>query len=236
MLTNSQKELIFKNLQKGRFTSANLEKKIEEGKLDENMKNTLCSLMESYLVDVLKEMDYDSHLAKQHDSRYTEIRKANQQINDLREQLSSKNPISGFKEQFTLIQDTIREWWRKEGFVYVEEVNVIYYGVLSVKFGFQLSMRSSMFSKDPEGDRADDVRHRQALRDRGFKFADHAKDEIYRKELLATDNNKELLLELIQQRFPSFSVSEFDTYEVNGMTLINMVNGNINEITDVQQG
>ena len=234
MLTNNQKELITKSLSKGRFASASLQKKIEAGNLDEESKNTFCSLMESYLIDVMKEMDYQSHLVDEHDSRYAEIRKVNQRATELERQLASKNPLSGFKEQFSLIQDTIHEWWRKEGFVYVKEVNVIYYGVLSVKFGFQLNMRSSMFSKDPEGDRADNLRHRKSLEDRGFEFAKNAKDEMFRKELLATDKNKALVTELIRQRFPSFKCNEFNTFEVDGMTLLHMVNGNINEITDVQ--
>lgn len=234
MLSNNQKELVTKNLSKGRFASANLQKKIEEGNLDENAKNTLCSLMESYLVDVLKEMDYPSHLQEEHDNRYAEIRKVNERVNELELQLASKNPLSGFREQFSLIQDTIHEWWRKEGFVYVQEVNVISYGVLSVKFGFQLCMRSSMFSKDPEGDRADNLRHRQSLEDRGFEFASHAKDEMFRSELLATDKNKKLLTELICERFPSFECKGFDNYEVDGMTILNVMHGIINEITDVQ--
>lgn len=234
MLTNNQKEIALENIRKGMFASHTLKERIEKGTLEEDMKNTLLSAMEYYMLDVQKELDFESHLKEEHDSRFAEIRNANIQIQELKNQLASKNPLDGFQEQFNLIRSTINDWWKQEGFAYVESVEAVHYG-LKVNFGFQLEMRSSMFSQDREGDKAKDARHKEALKDKGFVFADNLEDSFYRHLLYDTPENKELLASLILEGFPSFEVKEFLTFNHLEFTSIRSVCGIIREVGDVQR-
>lgn len=234
-LTKSQKETIIDNLRKGRFASGSLEQKILDDKLEEDSTNTLLSVMEFYLKDVHSEMRYDSLLVKEHEARYAALRQANLRIQELEEQLASKNPIDGFKEQFNLISSTINEWWRADGFAYCPDVRVIHYGTIEVVFGFQLSMRSSMFSKDKEADREDNKRHLAKLKSTGFEFAVTSPYPLYHKDLLDTENNRNLLTTLITNRFPSAEIKGFKSGTVAELELLEEVHVYITEPAEVQE-
>lgn len=233
MLTNNQKELALKSIQKFLFAGATLKEGIEKGTLGEEYKNQLLSISESYLTDVQEQLNYDSHLREQEKSRYEGIRKANLRIQELEKQLASKNPLDGFQEQFELVHDAIRTWWKEEGFVYVEEVELANYG-LKVRFGFQLSGRSSFFSQDPEGDRAERVRYKASLKEKGFEFADNETESFYKDDLYATPENKRLLIHLISKRFPSFECQDFSTFANPEFSVIQTVNGIIRNVIDVR--
>lgn len=233
MLTNNQKEIALKNIQKGLFAGATLKEKMAKGTLDDKSKNQLLSLMEYYLIDVQHELDYDSHLKKEQESRFEGIRKANERIQELEKQLASKNSLDGFLEQFELVQDKIREWWKKEGFVYVEEIELASYGV-KVKFGFQLSMRKSFFSKDPEGDRAEHVRYKESLKAMGFEFIEGDLTPVYQNDLVSSINNKKLLERLITKRFPSFVCQHISCLDNSSVNVILSVEGYIEDFDDVK--
>ena len=233
MLTNNQQEKVVDALRKGRFASAQLQEKIEKGTLDEEMKGTFATLLECYLVEVHQGLDYESELVKEQDKRYVEIRQALRKVETLEEELASKNPLSGFKEQFNLIKNIVHDWWRKEGFVYVEEVKIVHFGSIEVKFGFMLDSRTGMFAKDKEASRTDDERHFHSLKERGFTFCEDAKERFVQNSLQGTAENERLLLELIQNRFPSFELLEMDKQQMLGHPIIMSARGRINEISDL---
>lgn len=232
-LTGQQVEVAKENLRKGRFASSTLQGKIEKGTLTDEDKEMFSSLLESYLVDTLNALGYESTLAKEKEQRYEEIRSVHQEKAELEKKLASKNPLSGFAEQFSMIQDIIQDWWRNDGFVYVSEVNMLNNGELELKLGFALSMRVSMFSEDKEADREDLARHMKSLEDMGLVFYKESEYTIFDKDLVYSSENEELLKKLIQRRFPSFEVKNVEKTEFTKRGLIESITGVITDLDDL---
>ena len=69
---------------------------------------------------------------------------------------------------------------------------------------------SRILSKTPVSDKEKQYNHVQHLRDKGFEFADKAKDRIYRKHLIDNEKNRKLLIDMLQSRFPSLEIHSFD--------------------------
>ena len=205
-LTNDQLETITTNLLKSRVVSQELQEHLEMGTLAEETKATLSSLLESYVVDALSELDYESVLKAEHEKRYEDIRRANHRIQELEKQLANTHELTGFKQMFRKVQETIRKWWKQEGFVHVDDITLFGNGTLQVTFAFALSMRISMFSKNKEAERKELQEHIQHLKDLGFEFYSNQANPVFTKDLLKTSKNEELLAKLVQSRFPSFEI------------------------------
>lgn len=233
-LTNDQLETIKTNLRKSRVVSQELQEHLESGTLAEETKATLSSLLESYVVDALSELDYESVLKEEHEKRYEDIRRANQRIQELEKQLANTHELTGFKQMFRKVQDIIRKWWKQEGFVHVEDVTLLGNGTIQITFAFALSMRVSMFSKNKEADRKELQEHIQYLRDTGFEFYSNQANPVFTKDLLKTDKNEELLTQLVQSRFPSFELQSVKGADLDGEEIIMSFTGVIKDFDDFE--
>lgn len=232
-LTNQQEVVAKENLRKGRLVSSTLLEKLVNGSLTESEKATYTSLLESYVVDTLNALDYESTLATEKDQRFEDIRRVNAENLELRNKLALKNPLSGFAEQFEMIQSMIQEWWKKEGFVHVREINMLNNGHLQMKLSFSLSMRVGMFSKDIEGEKKDLARHLKSLEDMGFEFYKESEYSLYDKDLLYSSENENLLTKLIQRRFPSFELKDVEKMDFTKKELIESITGVITDLDDL---
>lgn len=233
-LTDDTKELVTTHLRKGRIVSKRLQDKIDNNTVTQEDINVLAFLLEGHLGDVLKGLDYQSVLKEEQEKRYEEIRIAYQRIQTLEEQLANVHELSGFSGMFKKIQDTLRDWWQKEGFNHVEDTKLLSYGVIEVTFSFLLSSRVSMFSKTPKADREDLARHKQALRNQGFLFNDNGEYTAYKDELLDTQQNKDLLLKLVRKRFPSFKIKSFEVAKHDGTPIIMSFTGTIADLEEFE--
>ncbi|WP_442638016.1 hypothetical protein [Rossellomorea marisflavi] len=232
-LTNQQEVVAKDKLIKGRLVSQTLLEKLKNKSLTESEKAMYTSLLEGYVVDALNALDYDSTLATEKDQRFEEIRSINAENQELKLKLASKNPLSGFAEQFEMIQSMIDAWWKKDGFVWVGEVNMLNNGHLQLKLKFSLSMRVGMFSKDIEGEKKDLARHIKSLEDMGFEFYKESGYANFDKDLLYSSENEELLTKLIQKRFPSFELKDVEKMDFSKEGLIESITGVITDLDDL---
>lgn len=186
---------------------------IKDNSLPEDMKAIMPSLIEGHFRDIAKKLDYESALAKEREERFAEIRKANQTIKELKDQLGSQKPIDGLNEQLRLLNEKVENWWNEYGFNHISSPSFTAYGRYHGTFSFMLSSRESRYSETPESDKAENEKFIQSLRDKGFEFATGMGND-YELSLIDNDNNKKLLIEMLKERFPSIEVHSFKSRRI----------------------
>lgn len=208
ILNADQKAVALKGLKDLFFAAQQMHEWLSKDTLTEEMKGTLISLSESYISDVAKATDYESNLAKEKEKRYAEIRNANTRIHDLERQIADMKPIDGLKEQLAGLTRKIDEWWDELGFNYISEMSFSKWGGLDIKFGFQLGRLSMLLSSTPVSDKEEDADKIQQLRDKGFIFTEEDREA----HLADNDTNKKLLVQLLEERFPSIRITGMETW------------------------
>ncbi|HDR4908338.1 TPA: hypothetical protein QCR48_004853 [Bacillus cereus] len=208
VLNADQKVVALKGLKDLFFTVQQMHEWLSKDNLTEEMKGTLISLSECYISDVAKATNYESNLAKEREERHADIRNANIRIRELEQQMANMKPIDGLKEQLAGLTRKIDEWWDELGFNYISEMSFSKWGGLDIKFGFQLGRVSMLLSSTPVSDKEDDADKIQQLRDKGFVFT----EEDSEAHLADNDTNKQLLVQLLEERFPSIRITGMETW------------------------
>ncbi|HDX9587616.1 TPA: hypothetical protein ROX98_000531 [Bacillus pseudomycoides] len=207
VLNADQKAVALKGLKDLFFAAKQMHEWLSEGNLTEEMKGTLISVSESYISDVAKATNYESNLAKERAERHADIRQANMRIRELEQQMADIKPIDGLKEQLKSLTQKIDAWWDEIGFNYISEMSFSKWGGLDIKFAFSLD-RIRTFSKTPVSDKEEDADKVQQLRDKGFIFTEEDRE----LHLADNDTNKRLLVQLLEERFPSITITGMETW------------------------
>ncbi|EJQ01690.1 hypothetical protein [Bacillus cereus] len=207
VLNEDQKAVTLKRLKDLYFTAQQMHEWLSKDKLTEEMKGTLISLSESHISVIAKETNYESDLSRERERRSNDLRNANLRIRELEKKMADMKPIDGLSEQLNALTNKIKGWWREIGFNHISEMTFTEYGGLDVKFAFSLTRFSRIFSKKPISDKKDEVDKIQQLRDRGFVLI----KEDNELQLVDNDNNKKLLISLLEERFPSINIDRIET-------------------------
>lgn len=235
VFNDDQKAILLKALKDINFANGQLYEWVSKGVLTEEMSKTLPSLIENYFSEAAKVLNYESHLLAEKEKRYEDIRKANQIIRELKEKLGSSKPVDGLQEQLKHLSEIVREWWDKEGFNHVSEMQFYPYGGLKLDFCFMLDHYSS-FSKTPETDKRNKKDHVQNLREIGFEFADFEKDRSEKLYLIDNPNNRSLLTQFLTERFPSIEIHSWEnrsSYAKKDIFIIRHINASIYDLSDI---
>lgn len=206
-LNEDDKAIALKGLEDLYFLAKQMHEWLSTDKLTEEAKGMCISLSESYISDVAKATNYESDLAKERERRSADLRNANLRIRELKQQMAEMKPIDGLKEQLHSLTNTIKDWWRELGFNYISEMTFTDYGGLNVKFAFSLTRRSRMFSRKPVSDKKEAVDKIQQLCDKGFVLMKEGNE----LQLADNDTNKKLLINLLEERFPSIQIERIET-------------------------
>lgn len=202
-LTPDQKAVCLKTTKDMFFAVKQLHEWIEKDSLSKEMSGILPSLIESHFSDLSKLLNYESVLTKEKEERHLQIRKANERIRELENQLGEGKPIDGLKEQLKYLADIVSKWWNKYGFHHVSDEEFTEYGQYKARFCFMLD-HISMFSDTPETDKKNKKDRLKELSDEGWDIV--YDDNGRSPELLDNDNNRKRLIKLIEGRFPSAKV------------------------------
>ncbi|MFV5894484.1 MULTISPECIES: hypothetical protein [Bacillus cereus group] len=208
VLNADQKAVALKGLKDLFFAAKQMHEWLSEDTLTEEMKGTLISLSECHISDVAKATNYESNLAKERAERHVDIRNANIRIRELEQQMANMKPIDGLKEQLAGLTRKVDEWWDELGFNYISEMSFSKWGGLDIKFGFQLGRLSRSFSSTPVSDKEEDEDKIQQLCNKGFIFTEEDREA----HLADNDTNKQLLVQLLEERFPSIQITGMETW------------------------
>ncbi|WP_242298937.1 hypothetical protein [Bacillus cereus group sp. BfR-BA-01382] len=197
-INEDDKAIALKGLEDLYFSAKQMHEWLSKDKLTEEAKGLFISLSESYITDVAKATNYESDLAKERERRSADLRNANLRIRELKQQMAEMKPVDGLKEQLHSLTNTIKDWWRELGFNYISEMTFTDYGGLNVKFAFSLNRRSRR--------KKEAVDKIQQLRDKGFVLMKEGNE----LQLADNDTNKKLLINLLEERFPSIQIERIE--------------------------
>ncbi|WP_242306387.1 hypothetical protein [Bacillus cereus group sp. BfR-BA-01317] len=222
-LNEDDKAIALKGLEDLYFSAKQMHEWLSKDKLTEEAKGLFISLSESYISDVAKATNYESDLAKERERRSADLRNANLRIRELKQQIAEMKPIDGLKEQLHSLTNTIKDWWRELGFNYISEMTFTDYGGLNVKFAFSLNRRSRR--------KKEAVDKIQQLRDKGFVLMKESNEF----QLADNDTNKKLLINLLEERFPSIQIERIEaSFERdNQLSYIESVKAYIGELHEI---
>lgn len=203
VLTDDEKAVSLKALKDIRFAAATLEEWIKGDHAEQGQADTIMSLLESYHSELAKPLKYESHLTKEREERYADIRRANQEIRQLKEQIGSSKPIDGLADQLRYLHDTVSKWWRVHGFNFVTDEQFGPYSYRA-RFCFQLDSLSLYDEDKPVTGKKNRQARIKQFEEQGFEFVYDKHGE--HPKLLGTNKNLELLCALITSRFPSAAI------------------------------
>lgn len=233
-LDKDKQELLSTSLRKLAQAASHVNDLLKKDTLTSEFSKNLTFLMESHFSEIAEILDYDSHVAKEQEKRYLEIREANKTIQELQAKLGSEKSVDGLAEQLKHLYSVVREWWTTEGFNHISEEKFSPYGGLHLQFHFMLDSPRT-FSKTPSSDRSASYNHKQHLIELGFEFAETEDDQVYKNHLIDNEKNRNLLINMLKTRFPSLEVHSIKNLSSRdtGQFLIWHVEASIYDLTDI---
>lgn len=120
------------------------------------------------------------------------------------------NKVSDIPAKVEHIFKKIEKWWDIEGFEYIREKTITGNGKVRFELGFVLDSLTSEYSKTPASDKETLQTKVQYLTQKGFQFA--PKIQGNGLEILDSDNNRELLVYMIKQAFPTAWILSFSNH------------------------
>ncbi|KLU74218.1 hypothetical protein [Clostridium botulinum] len=180
---------------------------IQKDTLSEEMRDTLSKLFEYRMADISKKTGYDSLSAKVLDEKHKAIREANTKIHELERKLGSEDLTDKIKEQIKYLTGLVDKWWDIEGFNYIKEIFFRKYGSLEVNLGFSFTdFSASRYSDKPITAKEEHKSWIEEVVERGFKIE---KCKGYGFVLIDCESNRQMLIDMIKNRFPSAEILQF---------------------------
>ncbi len=179
---------------------------LESETLEKGLSETMLYLLESYIVDLHKQFNYDSIIKKENEKRYTEIKRVNTENRELRKHLGEKINPEDFREGLKNFENIIRDWWRKEGLGHISEVTFCPY---SCKVEFNGSLFCGLGDIDVEN-----------LIKKGY---DLIKEGYHDYNLNFTDKNIRFIINEVKKRFPSAELEEVKISNYKGLFIKDII-------------
>lgn len=209
-LNPDQTEYVLKEIGELYSEVAYLSSEFRHSRLTEEMRSTVCSLMEYRLARINKTLGYYGDLNTEMERRSEELRNANMRARNLEKLVGSTRPLDGFAQLLQHLQDELRSFWREHGFGHVSDVDFTGYGIIKVKYGFFLDkhMWSILPSETPATDRKNHAAWIRELSDAGYVLVTEEGDREYC--LLDCDQNRRLITDLLTARYPSLHIFKWE--------------------------
>lgn len=234
-LDDDQKSVALKGIKDLHFSLSELMGRIKSDSLEEGFKNTLLSLSESYLTDILKPLGYDSHLAEEKNKRHVEIRSLNEANRELRKQLGEKVSAEDVREKLKNLSGIIRKWWKKDGLGHTSDISYGEYVGATVKlccmsfgdFGMLSHSENPVSNKELKKKWIESLTTEKGLLTQG-------KNDGHDVEIVDNDQNRNILISQIKKRFPSSFITKVTNhYGRESQPQIRDIYFMIGELTDI---
>lgn len=183
-----------------RFASVHLNNELAGGKLETGMKDTLCSLVESYVQTMTKVLGYEGVLHKEKEERYKEIRDLNTENRELRKQLGQKVSPEDVRESLKNLTENFKRWWNIEGFGHSSDEHFHGYA-FTVKLSGMIG-HAYYDKNDPEASYESKTTKLEKM---GFQI--RPGDSRHDCKILYNNHNMKLVEELIKSKYPSASIT-----------------------------
>lgn len=212
ILSKDNRTNILKSLKDLRFATSNLQEYIDKNMLTDDFANTLVGLIEFHMLDITKILNINNDSAEKIEKRHEEIAKANDEIRKLKEQIGKKSSVSDLKHQVKYVCEVIYDWWRVKGFRHISEANITDNGIYNAQFFFNFN-KSRFFSSTPESDKENFNKWIEDLKKEGYVLNKEDDRNIY---MVDCDINREKIIKLLKEVFPSCVIYKWDNYYIHG--------------------
>jgi len=212
-LTKDNHAVIEKKYKDLHFSLKELIERYNKKELEEGFKETLLSLSEAYLMDLLKAFGYEGVLKKEKEERHAQIRSLNQENRELRKQLGDKVSNEDAREKLKNLSESVKKWWRKEGLGHTREISFGEYGSCNIELSCNLF---GDFGMRDEENPITAMEAKKTWLDK-LQFEDglelRVKGSIIDdREIIDNDNNRNILRNSILKRFPSASIYKIENW------------------------
>ena len=208
-LKNDNKEIVNKEIKSIYSKLSFLNELVNNDKLTDNMIEVLCGRIEMSLADLSTAIGYDGDTSKKVEERFKESKELRNIISDLEKKLESKDIVDKIPSQLSNLTDTLKEWWKLEGFNYVHNITYSSYGIVDVDFGFNFENFATIYSSNPSLEKEKHEKWIKSLEDKGYLLLKNENGKVM--GLLDCDTNRNLLLDILNKRFPTFVLNKIET-------------------------
>lgn len=187
-------------------------------RLSEQLVRVCLSSVELKIADLSTLMGVPIQSAVEVETRYADLRAANQRIHELEGQLGATQTPEMTKHAVRLLHDRLQKWWDQEGFGHISEVSFGPYGV-DITFSCSLFGDFSLLgSNTPVSDKERRRLWLESLERKGFVLYQNSGNRD--PHLTSCDQNRDALTRLFAERFPTGSIRSFsDQRRDKGMAL-----------------
>lgn len=211
VLDADQKAVVEREIKSAYSALSTLLDWVKNDKLTVEMKEMLPGLVDSYMKEVKEVIGFTGDESERQKEMNESIGQYYQnEIRELKQSLANQNSIAGISANVKLAFEKIDKWWDIEGFNYIRKKAISANGCVDLEFGFVMDSLTSRFSKTPVSDNEILKTKAQYLTEKGFQFA--PKIRGYGLDVIDNDKNRELLIEMVKQAFPTAKILAFSQY------------------------
>lgn len=178
--------------------------------VDPDYAKTLLSVVENNMAAISKHLAIATQTQSDIDERHAKMRSANLRIRELERQMGEACPIDFLAKSIGVLDCQFRHWWRTFGFGHVNKFSLKEFGAKISLSASLYGRRSSLFSATPVSDKENQVLWLNSLVSQGYSITGLANQKD--KELIDCDKNRELIGNLIADRFPSARIISITNY------------------------
>lgn len=208
--------------------------KESEGPLDLSFAHTLMRSKEFCMEGACKALGVTLDTVEEQRVRNLKLRQANLRIHELEQRLGQQGSLEQLTAMLRVLGDKLDAWWDTDGFGYISDFEVSKHGGVKAKFSCSLfgSMMGAVgMSENPVSEKEAHARWLASLRERGLELMDSRRRG--EPALLDNDNNRKIILSMIQSRIPSARVTSTENYFENGQATLRSITVFIAELEDV---
>lgn len=221
---NRLRDLLF-----GAGTLADLLKKGEE--LPHGLAKDVLTVAEYKIAELGKLFGVETVSEKEVERRHAEMRRLNMRVRELEAQIGASQSPAMIQMGLGVLSRYINHWWALEGFGHVSDESFDRYGA-TIKFSCSLFGEFPLVdSPTPVSDKDRKQQWLQSLLDRGFELIEKRGE----RELIDSDNNRQVLQKLFAIRIPSAVVVSFQNYRSGGGYVMRGLEVRIRQLEDILQ-
>ncbi len=205
-LTPDTVAVVSKPLKNTSLALAALQQLLTKDELDADYAKTLLGLVELNMADVSKRIGVPTETQAEVEERFALISAANIRIAELEHQLGEAAQIDSLIHGIKFHEEKFRQWWKTQGFGHTSKFSIDSYGIKATLSGSLSGKLSSIFSDTPVSDKENKVLWLNSLVDKGYVLSGLENKDKREVELIDCDKNRELIVKLITQQFPSAAI------------------------------
>lgn len=181
-----------------------LQNKDENEKIDQTTIINLIKLI-GYGIDDVKEM---YGIEEEQDRLEREIVAAmEKRIKRMEQMIKNDDGVKKMPEMMNLIKKEIKEWWKKVGFLTVQEIMILGDGTIKATLGFETKRYTMRYSKEPLKEKKEELERKERLLKEGYEFIEEG---LFKGQLYDTTNNRKKIRQEVKERFKNALVEGFE--------------------------